>query len=156
MLEPGTKAPEFSLLDQNGKKRALADEHGRFVLLYFYPKDDTPGCTKEACGLRDAMKDYEDAGCLVFGVSADTVESHRAFADKFGLRFPLLADTDRKTIVAYGADTVRTLPDGSTAPGIRRISYLIDPRGTIRKTYPNVKPEEHAQEVIADVHHIDK
>ncbi len=151
MLAPGTPAPGFSLPDQDGKNHALADLRGRFVLLYFYPKDDTPGCTKEACGLRDAMKDYDAADCVVLGVSADTAESHKAFADKYGLSFPLLADTRMAAVNAYGAYGENTWSDGSKHMGIRRVSYLIAPDGNIAKAYPDVRPEEHAAEVLADV-----
>ena len=133
-------APAFSLPDQNGKTHSLAHHAGKWVLLYFYPKDDTPGCTKEACGLRDAFDEYKKRGITVFGVSRDTVESHKKFEEKYGLPFTLLSDTDGSVIAAYGAAGAFT----------KRISYLIDPTGVIRKTYPKVDPAIHAPEILKD------
>jgi thioredoxin-dependent peroxiredoxin len=151
MLPSGSLAPDFSLQDQDGKRHSLADERGRYLLLYFYPKDDTSGCTTEACRLRDSMDEYREANCVVFGVSADTVESHDAFAKKLNLPYPILADTDKETIRAYKAWGEKTSQDGTTKMGILRISYLIDPEGRIVKAYPNVDPERHAAEVVANV-----
>ena len=103
MLVKGIQAPGFILADQTGTEHALKDYRGRYVLLYFYPKDDTPGCTKEACAIRDIYKDFESTGVKVFGVSKDTVASHKKFAEKYQLQFTLLADTKREVIEAYGA-----------------------------------------------------
>ncbi len=147
-LSLGDPAPDFSLPDQNGTLHSLADERGHPVLLYFYPEDDTPGCTVEACGIRDHMTNFQDAGCAVFGVSPDTVESHKAFAGKFSLRFPLLADTDKTVGTAYGTWTFK---EHRQAFGIVRWSFLIDKDGSIAKIYPNVKPEEHAEMVLKDI-----
>lgn len=141
MLAEGDKAPAFSLPDQNGKTHALKDYAGKWVLLYFYPKDDTTGCTKEACGIRDAWHDYEKAGIVVLGVSKDSVESHKKFEEKYSLPFTLLADTNKKLIEAYGA---------ARGPFTARISYLIGSDGTIRKTYPKVDPAIHAPQILRD------
>lgn len=140
MIETGKKAPDFAAPDQEGQTRRLADYAGQWLLLYFYPKDDTPGCTKEACALRDRQDDFSQIGAAVLGVSADSVLSHGKFAAKYNLNFPILADPDREIIRAYDA-----------AGFIRRVSYLIAPDGTIAKAYPKVKPGEHATEVLADL-----
>lgn len=140
MLETKIKAPEFSALDQNGQTHNLADYLGQWVLLYFYPKDDTPGCTKEACSLRDNFSGFDKLGAVILGVSTDSVASHDKFAKKFNLPFTLLADTDKEIVRAYGANGFA-----------RRISYLIGPDGLIAKVYKNVKPEAHAAEVLRDL-----
>jgi len=140
MLDVGSMAPEFAAPDQDGKERKLADYRGRWLLLYFYPKDDTPGCTAEACALRDSWSDFEKTGAAVLGVSKDSVKSHGKFAAKYGLPFTIISDEDRAIIRAYGADGL-----------IRRVSYLIDPEGKIAKAYPKVKPAGHAAEVLADL-----
>jgi len=133
-------APAISAPDQDGQTRRLADYKGSWVLLYFYPKDDTPGCTAEACALRDNYSGFGQAHAVVLGVSADSAASHGKFAAKFNLPFPLLVDEDRKIIKAYGADGL-----------VRRISYLIAPDGKIAKAYAQVKPAEHAAEVLRDL-----
>ena len=140
MLNIGTKAPEFTASDQNNQVHNLADYLGRWVLLYFYPKDDTPGCTAEACSLRDKYADFDNVKAVVLGVSGDSVKSHEKFAVKYSLPFPLLADEDKKIIKAYQADGL-----------FRRVSYLIDPLGNIAKAYDKVKPAEHAAEVLNDL-----
>lgn len=140
MLKPGDHAPEFTADDQDGLGRSLEDFRGNWVLLYFYPHDNTPGCTKEACSLRDnfeALKKY----VTVVGVSGDSVKSHAAFVEKHGLPFTLLADPERQVIGTYGAD-------GVLFP--KRTSFLIDPNGIIVKVYEKVKPTEHAEELLAD------
>lgn len=129
---------------------SLKDEKGKWVLLYFYPKDDTSGCTAEACGFRDLMDTFRSKKCTVFGVSADSVEKHTKFAGKFALSFPILSDPDKKTIAEYEAWGEKTFL-GKTYDGILRISYLIDPKGKIAKVYEKVKPEEHPEEVLADI-----
>ena len=146
----GSPAPDFTLLDQHGVAHALSQYRGRWVLVYFYPKDDTPGCTKEACAIRDADPDLSPLGAVVLGISADTVESHRKFAEKYGLQFPLLADTEKEAVNAYGVWGKKKFM-GREYDGILRTSFLIDPNGTIVKVYENVKPEVHAAEVLSDL-----
>ena len=142
MLTPDTKAPEFSLLDDTGSLRTLSEFSGKTVLLYFYPKDDTPGCTKEACMIRDAYGDYEKEGIVVLGVSADSVESHVAFKEKYQLPFILLSDQSKKMIKLYQADGLLMT---------KRISYLISKDGIILKVYPDVDPATHAGEILKDI-----
>lgn len=142
MLEPNTLAPEFTLKDQDGTPRTLSQEKGHFVVIYFYPKDDTPGCTKEACGIRDNMAAFKEKNVTVFGVSADSPESHKKFATKYNLPFTLLSDPEKTMIEAYGAR--KTL-------GIQRMSYLIDPDGMVKKVYPKVDPTTHAAQILQDV-----
>ncbi len=148
MIEAKRTAPDFSLQDAEGKQVGLSDFRGRKVVLYFYPKDDTPGCTKEACGFRDVYREIEAKGAVVIGISPDTVESHRKFRDKFGLPFLLLADPERKTIGAYGA-WGKKMRFGKEVEGVLRSTFIIDEQGTVAKVYPNVSPEEHAGEVLA-------
>lgn len=140
MLVEGTPAPEFSLLDQTGEEHTLSQYKGKWILIYFYPKDNTPGCTAEACSIRDSWSEFSQAGLSVLGISADSVESHQKFAEKHELPFTLLADPTSEAISAYKAGT----------KGAKRVSYLIDPTGIIKKVYPKVKPNQHAQEVLAD------
>lgn len=146
----GGRAPAFSLPDQDGTIHTLTDYRGRYLLLYFYPKDDTPGCTKEACALRDADPDFSKLDAAVLGVSADSVKSHKKFAEKYGLRFPLLADEDKKLVHAYGVWGKKKFM-GREYEGILRTSFLIDPEGKIAKVYESVKPAQHAEEVLADI-----
>lgn len=143
MLDIGTQAPDFKLPDHEGTSHKLSDYRDSWVLLYFYPKDDTPGCTKEACTLRDTALDYEEANIIVLGVSADNEMSHEKFISKYQLPFTLLSDPEKKVINLYGAKNNL----GMT----KRISYLIGPEGMIEKAYANVKPELHADEVLEDV-----
>ena len=147
MLEVGTQAPDFSLKDQNDTKHSLSEYQGRWVVLYFYPKDDTPGCTKEACGFRDSYKTFTDNKITVFGVSKDDVTSHKKFADKFELPFSLLADTNGEVCKNYDALAVKKM-FGKEFVGIKRITYLINPEGEIAQAYPKVKPEQHAKEIL--------
>lgn len=146
----GSSAPAFTLPDQGGKERSLADYHGTWVLLYFYPKDDTPGCTVEACAIRDQFKDFKKIGAVVLGVSTDSVASHRKFADKYELPFTLLADEHKEVVGKYSVFGEKKFM-GKTYTGTSRTSFLIDPEGKIAKVYPKVKPEEHAAEVVADL-----
>jgi peroxiredoxin Q/BCP len=141
MLKVGDLAPAFSLLDQDGECKSLSDYIGSITLIYFYPKDDTPGCTKEACSIRDAWADYKKAGVQVVGISSDAPESHKVFQEKYKLPFTLLSDRDRSTIAEYGAKGI----------GTKRISYLIGPDGCVLKAYPKVDPALHADEILADV-----
>jgi thioredoxin-dependent peroxiredoxin len=147
-LQPHDTAPPFALPDQNGTMHALADYKGRWVLLYFYPEDDTPGCTKEACGIRDAWSKF--TGIPVLGVSADTVESHAKFAKKHDLPFTLLSDPAKEALNAYGVWAKKKFM-GKEYMGILRASFLIDPDGRIAKIYENVTPETHAMDVLADL-----
>ena len=146
----GKPAPDFSLQDQDEKKHSLADYQGRKVLLYFYPKDNTPGCTTEAQQFRDRLNELAAYGVQVLGVSRDSVKSHRRFADKQELNFPLLADTEEEVVKAYGVLREKMM-FGKTALGISRESFLIDEQGTIEKHYAKVKPKEHVDEILADL-----
>ena len=150
MLEVGKKAPAFNLPDQDGKKHRLSEYAGKWVLVYFYPKDNTSGCTKEACAIRDDWSGFKKLGAVVLGVSKDSVKSHRNFADKHSLPFTLLSDESTKMIEKYGAWQKKKMA-GREYVGIVRISYLVDPKGKIAKVYPKVKPPEHSAEVLVDL-----
>lgn len=150
MLKPGDKAPKFSLPDQDGKIRSLADYAGKWVLLYFYPKDDTPGCTTEACTFRDNLPKFKKGKVEVLGASIDPVKSHAKFVTKFKLPFTLLSDTEKTLVNDYGVWKKKKFM-GREYMGIVRWSFLIDPTGRIAKIYENVKPAEHPAEVLADV-----
>lgn len=145
----GTKAPSFDLLNQEGKRHKLRDALGSWVLIYFYPKDDTPGCTKEACMLRDNFPDFRKLGITVFGVSVDSVKSHAKFAEKYTLPFILLSDEDKKMVTAYGVWGKKKFM-GREYMGTNRVSFLIDPKGNIAKIYPKVDPQTHADTVLED------
>ncbi len=147
-LNEGDIAPVFTALAAGGRSISLADFKGRPVILYFYPKDDTPGCTKEACAFRDAFADFTRKGAVVLGVSADSVKAHDKFAKKFKLPFPLLADEDKRIVDAYGVWGEKTFM-GRRYQGIHRVTFLIGADGRIQKIWPKVKPEEHAAEVLA-------
>lgn len=150
MLNTKIQAPDFTLSDQDGKNHTLSEYLGRWVLVYFYPKDDTPGCTTEACELRDRMEDLNDLNIQVLGISKDDVRSHKKFAEKFNLTFPLLADTEKSVMQLYDVWGERSFM-GKSYMGVSRSSYLIDPQGMIAKVYEKVKPKDHAREVAADV-----
>ncbi len=143
-------APDFALTDQDGKQHSLSDYKGKKVLLYFYPKDDTPGCTIEACSFRDRLNELKDKGIQVLGVSVDDVKSHKKFAEKFQLNFPLLADTEKHVVKAYGVWKEKNM-FARTFLGIQRDSFLIDEHGMIVKHYEKVKPETHVDEVMNDI-----
>jgi thioredoxin-dependent peroxiredoxin len=143
-------APQFTLPDQNGKSHSLANYRGRWVLLYFYPKDMTPGCTTEACEIRDSFGEFSKHNAIVFGVSADSVESHKKFTQKHQLPFDLLSDTSKQVVEAYGVFGKKTFL-GKTFTGVHRVSFLIDPEGIIKKIYEKVKPKAHAREVLEDL-----
>ncbi|MFW5972373.1 MAG: thioredoxin-dependent thiol peroxidase [Bacteroidota bacterium] len=147
MPEPGAKAPEFEGQTQTGDTVRLSDLRGKKVALYFYPKDDTPGCTKQACNLRDDYQQLQEAGIAVVGVSADDVESHRKFADKYSLPFPLIADPEHQILEAYGVWGERSLY-GRKFMGIQRTTFLIDEEGRVVDTIKRPKVSEHAREVI--------
>ncbi len=155
MLKIGRKAPLFKLADQDGKLHALKDYAGQWVLLYFYPKDDTPGCTKEACMIAEVYKDFKRMGVTVIGVSKDSVKSHKKFAEKYSLPFTLLSDESTEMIQKYGAWGEKTMR-GKKYMGTFRVSYLIGPDGTIAKVYPSVDPANHALELLADIKAIHK
>lgn len=150
ILEIGDIAPNFSVSTNGGGEISLADHLGRHVILYFYPRDDTPGCTKEACGFRDAFDSFEQKGAVVFGVSIDSVKSHDKFATKFTLPFKLLADVDKKIVNAYGVWGQKSFL-GKKYMGIHRVTFLIGPDGRIKKIWSKVKPAEHAAEVLAAI-----
>jgi peroxiredoxin Q/BCP len=150
MLNINTLAPDFSLLDQDGVLQSLKQYRGKYVLLYFYPKDDTPGCTKEACTIADVYNDFSRLDVVVLGVSKDSPTSHKKFATKYSLPFTLLSDKDIEVAQLYGAWQEKTM-FGKTALGMLRISYLIDPTGKIVKVYPKVDPASHALEILKDI-----
>jgi len=140
-------APEFTLQDQNGDSVSLSDFRGRKVVLYFYPKDDTPGCTTQSCELRDNVATFDTRGAVILGVSPDGVASHRKFADKFDLPFPLLADVDHKVAEAYDVWKEKSMY-GRTYWGNERTTFVIDEQGRIAKVLPKVKPAEHVDRVL--------
>ena len=146
-IEPGQKAPAFTLTADDGTKVRLADLKGRPVVLYFYPKDDTPGCTREACSFRDSQADLKKLGAVVLGVSPDEVESHVKFRDKFNLNFPLLADVGHKVAEKYGAWREKNMY-GKTSMGIQRSTYLIDADGKVAKLWKRVQVDGHEQQVL--------
>lgn len=150
VLKVGARAPDFTLHDQSGAAHTLSDARGSWVLLYFYPKDDTPGCTVEACTIRDQFPKFKKLGITVFGVSVDSEKSHAKFVTKYELPFTLLADVDKKVVRAYGVWGKKKFM-GREYLGTMRTSFLIDPDGRIAKIYENVKPEKHADEVLLDV-----
>jgi peroxiredoxin Q/BCP len=147
MLKEGTAAPNFTANNANGETVRLKDLRGRKVVLYFYPKDDTPGCTKEACSFRDAFVDFRKRGIDVLGVSVDSEASHKKFTAKYKLPFTLLADPDHSIADAYGVYGEKKYM-GRTYMGVKRITFLIDEKGKIKKVFEKVKPEEHAREVL--------
>lgn len=149
MLTAGTKAPQFSATDQNGVVRTLTDFKGTWLLLYFYPKDDTPGCTAQACELRDSVNELRTKGVTIVGVSADDEASHKKFGEKYAVSFSLLADTDKHIINAYEVWGEKTAHNKSYW-GIIRTSFLINPDGIIHKVYERVKPEGHAEQILKD------
>ena len=150
MLKLNDKAPEFTLQDQDGNTHNLSDYLGRRVLLYFYPKDDTPGCTTEACNFRDGYKDFQDMGLVVLGVSTDSVKSHRKFSDKYALPFPLLSDETHEVCEKYGVWGKKKFMSREYL-GSTRSSFLIDEKGMLIKIYDQVKPADHAEEVKRDI-----
>ncbi|MCL7973499.1 MAG: thioredoxin-dependent thiol peroxidase [marine benthic group bacterium] len=150
MLNEGDIAPDFELATYGGDTIKLSDLRGRRVVLYFYPKDDTSGCTKEACGFRDNLAALEESNATVIGVSPDGVASHEKFRDKYDLNFPLLSDPDHQVAEAYGAWGTKKMY-GREYQGILRSTFVIDPEGRIEKVYAKVKPAEHAGQVASDL-----
>jgi len=141
-------APDFELEDETGAIRSLKEFRGKPVVLYFYPRDDTPGCTKEACNFRDDYGEYTKAGVVILGVSPNTVKSHAKFKAKYHLPFPLLADIDHKVCELYGV-WGRKKSMGREYEGVLRTTFLIDANGVIKRVFPNVKPDSHSAEVLA-------
>jgi peroxiredoxin Q/BCP len=146
-LQEGVKAPDFTLNDENKTPHSLIDYRENFVLLYFYPKDDTPGCTTEACNFRDDYSEYQEAGVVILGVSPDSSDSHDKFVNKFNLPFTLLADPEHKVADLYEVWGRKKFM-GREYDGIFRTTFLIDPDGVIIKTFENVKPSRHSKEVL--------
>ncbi len=149
-ISAGIPAPEFELLDDTGKLRKLAEFRGKNIVLYFYPADDTPGCTKEACNFRDDYSAYENAGVVILGVSPDTVESHVKFKKKFQLQFPLLADEGHKVCDLYEVWGPKKFM-GKEYEGVLRTTFLIDGEGKIKHVYENVRPAEHSAQLLAEL-----
>lgn len=147
-IQEGATAPDFTLKADDGRDVRLSDFRGKPVVLYFYPKDDTPGCTKEACAFRDRRNDMEESGAVVLGVSPDTVASHGQFRDKYSLNFPLLADPDHQVAESYGAWGEKIFM-GRKSIGIRRSTFLIDREGKVAKTWRKVSVDGHDEQVLA-------
>jgi peroxiredoxin Q/BCP len=143
MPQQGQQLPDVEFVTEGGERLPAAELGGRKTVLYFYPKDDTPGCTKEACAFRDRMADYEQAAIRVYGVSLDSPESHRRFREKYNLNFPLLTDEEGRAAAALGV----LRENGKSA---NRVTFLLDPGGTVAKVYPEVSPETHADEILED------
>lgn len=150
MLEVGTKAPDFTLPDAEEKNHSLSDYKGQWVLIFFYPKDMTPGCTIEACSMRDAKPDFSKLNAVVLGVSKDGSKGKAKFTEKHDLNFTLLADESKEMMQAYDVIKEKSM-FGKKYMGIVRASYLIDPEGKIAKVYPKVKPADHAEQVLKDL-----
>ena len=146
-LKEGDQAPNFTAVTTEGRQVSLAEFQGKNVVLYFYPRDNTPGCTKEACAFRDGIDEIKKRGAVVIGVSADSVDSHKKFRSKFDLNFPLLADTDKKIIEAYGTWKEKSMY-GKKYMGIERTTFVIDEHGKISHIFPKVKVEQHYDEVL--------
>ncbi len=148
MIPEKSEAPDFVLLDETGTSRKLSDYRGKDVVLYFYPKDDTPGCTTEACAFRDDYSAYEKAGVVILGLSADSPKSHLKFKEKYALPFTLLSDEDHKVCEQYGVWAKKKMM-GREYMGILRTTYLISKDGLVKKVFENVKPAGHSQEILA-------
>lgn len=147
MIKEGDAAPDFTVKDQNGADVKLSDLRGQKIVLYFYPKDDTPGCTKQACSLRDGFSTFETRGIKILGISPDSEASHQKFISKFDLPFTLLADTNHQIADAYGSYGEKKFM-GKTYTGVLRKTFLIDETGKIKKIFDKVKVEEHGEEVL--------
>lgn len=148
MIPEKSTAPEFTLLDETGTSRKLSDYRGKDVVLYFYPKDDTPGCTTEACAFRDDYSDYEKAGVVILGVSADSPKSHAKFKQKYQLPFTLLSDEDHLVCEQYGVWAKKKMM-GREYMGILRTTYLISKEGLVKKVFEDLKPSGHSKEILA-------
>jgi peroxiredoxin Q/BCP len=147
VIEEGAPAPDFELASDNGERVSLSSLRGKPVVLYFYPKDDTPGCTKQACGIRDVYGEFQSRGAVVLGVSRDDAESHRRFREKYGLPFSLLSDPDHEAAESYGVWVEKT-NYGKKSMGINRSTFVIDPDGKVAKALYGVKPDGHAELVL--------
>jgi peroxiredoxin Q/BCP len=147
MISENQQAPEFELETDEGKKVKLSDFRGQKVILYFYPKDDTPGCTTQACDLRDHIQEIDSRGAVVLGVSPDDVASHKKFKEKYGLNFTLLADVDHEVAEQYGVWKEKNLY-GRKTMGVERTSFVIDEKGNIAKVLPRVKPADHVGQIL--------
>ncbi len=150
LLEVGAKAPSFETIDQDGNPVKLDDFKGKKVVLYFYPKDDTPGCTKEACAFRDNLPKFDKLNVEVLGVSVDNQKKHKKFADKYELSFKLLVDEEKIIVQKYKVWGLKKMM-GREYMGTNRVTYIIDENGKIMKVYPKVKPEKHAEEILQDI-----
>lgn len=148
MLNAGDQAPDFTLINEAGEEVTLSSYRGKPVILYWYPRDDTPGCTKEACSFRDAYGEFERAGAVVLGVSADDTKSHAKFRSKYSLPFTLLSDPDHQVAEQYGVWGKKKFM-GREFEGINRVTYLIDEQGVVQQVWPQVNPEGHADEILA-------
>ena len=149
-LKEGMQAPTFELKDSHGNIHKLSDYAGQTIVVYFYPKDDTPGCTKEACSFRDAYADFKEAGIEIIGISPDTPKSHAKFIDKYELPFLLLSDPDHEVLEAYGVWGLKKMY-GREYEGVFRTTYVIGPDGEIKKVFENVKPSDHSQQVLEEI-----
>lgn len=147
MLEEGKKAPAFTLLNQDGNKISLKDYSGKKIVLYFYPKDDTSGCTKEACSFRDSFPKFKKSDAVIIGVSPDSVKSHKKFAEKYNLKFDLLADEDKKVVQLYNVWKEKSMY-GKKYMGVERTTFIIDEKGKFKKIFPKVKVDGHEKEVL--------
>lgn len=147
MIEAGKKAPNFELSDYQGRKHKLSDYRGKPVILYFYPKDDTPGCTKEACSFRDSFDEFKKAGVAVIGISVDDEKSHEKFINKYNLPFTLLSDSDKEVVAKYGVWVEKNMY-GKKYWGTSRTTFLLDEGGKVIRLFENVKPENHAKEIL--------
>ncbi len=150
VLSAGDRAPEFTLTDSKGESHRLSDYQGETIVLYFYPKDDTPGCTKEACSFRDNYQDFEEAGVEVIGISPDSEKSHSKFIQKYELPFTLLSDPDHQVCEAFGVWGLKK-SFGREYEGVFRTTFVIGPDGKIKRVFENVKPSDHSQEVLEEV-----
>jgi peroxiredoxin Q/BCP len=149
-LQPGDPAPEFTAITQDGTTISMAELRGRHVVLYFYPRDDTPGCTREACGFRDSFSEFTKKGAVVLGVSTDSAKAHAKFAAKYKLPFSLLVDEDKRIVSAYGVWGEKRFM-GRKYQGTHRVTFLIGPDGKIKQVWPGVKPDEHAEEALSAI-----
>jgi len=150
VLSVGEKAPEFELMDNEGHPQKLSDYQGQTIVVYFYPRDDTPGCTKEACSFRDSYAEFRRAGVEVIGISPDSEKSHTKFIEKYELPFTLLSDPDHKVCEAFGVWGTKKMA-GREYEGVYRTTFIISPDGVIKEVFENVKPADHSQEVLAAV-----
>lgn len=150
MLDVGTNVPEFSLPDQNGKVHNINSYKGHWIILYFYPKDLTPGCTTEACNFQDALPDFKSIDAVIFGISKDSVKQHKKFAEKYNLQFPLLSDENGDICEQFGVWQKKSMY-GKEYMGIQRSTFIINPEGKIVKVYPKVKVKEHHTEILNDL-----